>query len=187
VPFRAFVGIPLKAEPALVALLDALDATGADLKVVAPDHLHLTLSFLGDVPDDAAGPLARALDDATRGERAFPLALAGVGAFPSARRARVVWAGARDPARVSALAAKVRASLAAAGHQGDDKDFRAHVTLARVRSDRGADKVERFLQAHGRDELPTVPVEEVVLFRSTLGPHGPAYDRVHVARLGAID
>lgn len=181
--FRAFVGVPVSPSPALASLLDGLAATGADLKIVEPTHLHLTLSFLGDVPDDAAPIIAAALDDATRGQAAFSLRLQGVGAFPNVRHPRVVWAGSVDPERMVALALRVRQRLTAAGFPGDEKDFRAHVTLARVRSERGLDKVALFLREHGRDELPEEGVREVVLFKSTLGPHGPRYERVHSATL----
>lgn len=174
--FRAFVGVPVAAEPPLVRLLDDLGATGADLKVVAPENLHLTLSFLGTVPDDAAEPIGAALREATRDVEPFALDLHAVGAFPSASRARVVWAGIRNPKPVSDLAGKVRAALAVARMPQDTKDFRAHVTLARVRSPRGKSRLETFLRAHGHHELPTVPVTDVRLYRSVLGPHGPTYE-----------
>lgn len=181
--FRAFVGLPLDAAPPLVALLDGLAATGGDLKVVDPTRLHLTLSFLGDVPDDATPRLALALDEATRGQRAFPLAMQGVGAFPNVRHPRVIWAGTREPERLVSLALRTRERLAAVGFGGDDKDFRAHATLARVKSERGLDSVTRFLREHGRDELPEQSVREVVLFKSTLGPGGPSYQSLHAAPL----
>jgi 2'-5' RNA ligase len=183
VAFRAFVGTPLAREPRLDALLDALAATSADLKVVEGDHLHVTLSFLGDVPDDAAPRLAAALDEAARRVAPFELALEGVGAFPNARRPRVVWAGAADPRPLADLASRVRERLAEAGFPGDDKEFRAHVTLARVRSERGIGRLVDFLRDHGRDALPSFPVREAVLFRSDLSPHGATHRRLHEARL----
>ncbi|MFA5861861.1 MAG: RNA 2',3'-cyclic phosphodiesterase [Candidatus Thermoplasmatota archaeon] len=181
--FRAFVGVPVGPSPALASLLDGLAASGADLKVVEPTHLHVTFCFLGDVPDDAVPRIAAALDDATRGQTAFLFQLQGVGAFPNVRHPRVVWAGSKGPEQIVALALRTRERLGAAGFPGDAKDFRAHVTLARVRSERGLDKVVRFLREHGRDELPEERVREVVLFKSTLGPHGPSYERLHSAAL----
>lgn len=185
VTFRAFVGVPVAAEPPLVELLDALKATDADVKPVEPQNLHLTISFLGPVPDEAAPLIAAALHEAARGVEPFTLDLHAVGAFPSARRPRVVWAGIRNPRPVSELAVRVRASLAEAGQPQDSKDFRAHVTLARVRSERGHDRLAAFLRAHGHHELPTLSVRDVRLYKSVLGPAGPAYETVHVEPLGA--
>lgn len=184
-PFRAFVGVPVPSDPALVRLLDGLDALGADLKVVAPDHLHVTLSFLGNVPDDAPAALAEALDEAARATPPFDATLDGVGAFPSARRPRVVWAGSKDAAPLTGLSTRVRDALSARGYRGDDKDFRAHVTLGRVKGERGHERLVAFLREHGRDALPTVPVRVVNLYRSRLGAGGPTYDVLHEARLGA--
>lgn len=183
--FRAFVGVPVQEAPAITALLSGLAATRADLKVVAPENLHMTLSFLGQVPDEAAGPLSRALDAAVHGQPAFRAQLQGVGAFPSASRPRVVWAGVAEPAPLVALATRVREALAAAGHAGDDKEFRAHLTLARTRSPRGVDALVGFLREHARDPLPEIDVRDVRLYRSLLGPSGPTYETVHAAQLEA--
>ncbi|HEX2021587.1 MAG TPA: RNA 2',3'-cyclic phosphodiesterase [Candidatus Thermoplasmatota archaeon] len=183
-PFRAFAGVPVPADPRLLALLDGLRATRGDLKVVEPGNLHMTLSFLGQVPDEAAGPLSRALDEAAARFAPFRAQLSGVGAFPSARRPRVVWAGVQDPAPLAALANAVRDAFARAGHAGDDKDFRAHATLARVREGSRADDVARFLQRHASDPLPEIEVADARLYRSVPSPRGPTYEVVHAARLG---
>lgn len=181
--FRAFVGVPVDDEPRLRAALDGLAATGADLKLVDPSRVHLTLAFLGDVPDDAPSTLAPALDAATAGAPAFDVQLRGVGAFPTAGKPRVVWAGVHDAPRLDALAQSTRDHLAQAGFPGDDKPFRAHATLARTRSPRGLDALVKFLAAHRDDHLGTHRVAGVRLYRSTLSPQGPRYDVMHEARL----
>lgn len=183
--FRAFVAVPVPAEAALEGLAGELRGLPADLSVADPARHHLTLSFLGDVPDDAQPALAGAVDEACEGEKAFALELHGVGAFPNPQRARVVWAGARPEPRLDRLAQRVRERLAAAGFAGDDKPFRVHLTLARVRSPRGLQHVGAFLRAHADDALPKLPVEEVRLYRSTLHPRGARYDVLHAARLEA--
>lgn len=183
--FRAFVGVPVGPLPGLVRLLEGLDASGADLKTTLPEKLHVTLSFLGDVPEDATPVLAAALDSAAAGRPAFTIKLRGVGAFPHARRPRVVWVGLEDPRALVDLALATRARLDATGFPGDGKDFRAHVTLARVRSERGLDGAVRFLRDHGRDDAGEVEVRDVRLYRSTLGTGGAQHEVLHVAPLEA--
>ena len=183
--FRAFVGVPVGPLPPLVRLLEGLDACGADVRTVQPEQLHLTLSFLGSVPDDAAAPLSAALDASTRAFRPFRMRLKGVGAFPNARRPRVVWVALEDPKPMVDLALAVRGALRDAGFPGDDKDFRAHVTLARTRSEARLDRLVAFLRDHGRDDLADADVSEVRLYRSVLGPHGALHETVHAARLEA--
>lgn len=181
--FRGFAAVPVPADPALTALLDEIGPLRADVRAVHPDHLHFTLSFLGEVPDEARGPLGDALAEAARPVEPFDIELHGVGAFPSARRPRVVWVGVRDPRPLVNLAQRTRDAFANAGHRGDDKDFRAHLTLARVKSERGLEEIVRFLMLHGNDELPTIRAHETRLFKSVLGPHGPSYETLAVAPL----
>lgn len=185
--FRAFVAVPVPPEEALAVLCDELAASPADLKVVDPRKLHLTLSFLGDVPDEAAPRLAAALDAATAGLPAFAVQLHGVGAFPDARRPRVVWVGARPEPRMGVLAERVRAALAGAGFPGDGKPFKLHLTLARSRGPGGDPKAAGFVQANAERPLPLLPVREVRLYRSTLGRGGSTYDALHAARLSPED
>lgn len=181
--FRAFVGVPLQAEPTIQGILESLATSRADLKVVQPANLHATLSFLGDVPDDARGPLAGALDRAVEGVAAFDARLSGIGAFPHARRPRIVWMGIEDPRPLVALATRVRASLAQAGYAGDDKEFRAHITLARTRSERNLAELVAWLRDHAHDPLPEFHVTDARLYRSVLGPAGPTYETLHAASL----
>lgn len=183
--FRGFAAVPVPAEPALTALLDEIGRLRADVKPVQSDQLHFTLSFLGQTSEDAIVPLTMALQHAARGVAPFDVDLHGVGAFPSARRPRVVWVGVRDPKPIVELALRTREALARAGHPGDDKDFRAHLTLARVRSERNLEELVHFLRAHGDDALPTIRVAEARLYKSILGPAGPAYETLATAQLEA--
>lgn len=183
--FRAFVAVPVAPLPALGTLLDEIGRLRADLKTVEASQLHFTLSFLGNVPDEARAALGDAIREAARGVPAFDLELRAVGAFPSARRPRVVWAGVADPKAISELATLVRAELAKRDLPRDDKDFRAHLTLARVRSEKGVEDLVSFLRHHGHDDLGSIHVSEVVLYRSVLSPRGPAYEALETAPLEA--
>lgn len=176
--WRAFVGIPVTPSPALLALHDALAQSDADLKLVRPENLHVTVAFLGTVADEAAEPLGAALSRAAAGLKPFDSVLEGAGGFPNARRPRVVWVGLRPPEPLAQLAGRVKAELDAAGHPGDDKPFRAHVTLARARSPRGSETVARLLQEHADAPMGALPVRDIRLYRSTLGPHGPTYEPI---------
>lgn len=178
------MAVPLE-DPALDALCAALAATGADVKPTKPGQVHLTLAFLGDVPDEGVPAMGKAVDDACAATGAIPLQLHGVGAFPNAQAPRVVWAGARPSPPLDALAKRVRDRLDEAGFPSDPKPFRAHATLARVRSPRGLEGLRAFLAARREEALPLKILSRVVLFRSDQGPGGPSYHALHEARLGA--
>jgi 2'-5' RNA ligase len=174
---RLFFGIPLvgEAHAAAVAAQDRLRqaAGGARLGWAKPEQLHFTLSFLGE-QDEFAAKLAReAGREAAQAVGAFELTLAAAGAFPSAKRPRVLWLGAdRGAAEMTALADALRTALQARALPFDDKKFHAHATLARVRPEemRAAARALESLQA-----APTAVqrVSDFVLFESRLrGSHG---------------
>lgn len=105
-------------------------------RAVRPDNVHLTLAFLGAVPAAEAETVEGALRGVAASHGPLRVRWAGLGAFPSPHRPRVVWAGVapgEGDAAVVALARSVEAALAAVGHAVDARDrFHPHVTLARL-------------------------------------------------------
>lgn len=175
---RAFVAIPLPA--AASAAASTLLPAHAALRQVAPERMHLTLAFLGDVAPDVVPCAAAALEEAARRHRSFCLSFDQLGRFPASGPPRVVWLGVGEGrAAVVALAGDIRAALArrAIGH--DAKPLEAHVTLARL-SERALPEDIRAIGALLR-AARVAPVEarvdEVVLYESVLGRGGPRYTR----------
>ena len=174
---RLFIAAqPHGAEDALAETI-ALLRDGVRGRFVAPDSLHVTLAFLGDVPaarvEDAAGALSCAC---ARMPGPFDVRLGGLGSFGKRSRA-TLWQGVDDDnGELAELAAAVRGKLDARGFDFDRKRFRAHITLMR-----NADL------SHGALPAPfpaDARIEDAVLFRSDLsGPH-PVYEPLLVAPLG---
>jgi 2'-5' RNA ligase len=134
-------------------------AVAPELRWSAPTQLHLTVRFFGAVPDPVA--LAASLADPLRACAPFTLSLGGGGAFPSARRASVLWLGVRGGCGALTALAERLGPL--------DPPFRAHLTLARSRRRRDLRDVVAALDSCGESERWTVG--EVVLFESDAGTH----------------
>jgi 2'-5' RNA ligase len=136
---------------------------------------HVTLKFLGEVPEERFGEVREV---AGRSAGALPRTrsrLTGLGAFPSPRRARVVWVGLEDAEGVlAALAEGMEREFAAAGFRREERVWRPHLTLARFRT---PGPIEHALAEARLEDLPAEPfdVNEVVLFRSHLSPRGASY------------
>ncbi len=183
---RAFVAVvpPAGTLEPLRLLVERLRPAYGRLGWVAPERWHVTLQFLGDVPEPKLTRLQPRLAAVAAAIGPFHLVVRGGGAFPNPRRARVVWAGlAGDVAAVAELASGVRAAARHSRIALDATPFRPHVTLARVRRtgfDRGPDLVAALADATG----PDWPVTELLLMRSHLGPH-PRYEPLAVFPLGA--
>ena len=177
-PFRGFIAVEVGPLPPLLPLLDELRATGADLKVVAPENLHLTLKFLGDVSDERADAIVEAVRGACQGQDPFTMRLTGMGTFPPRGAPRVVWVGLEGAEPLEAIARALEERLLLLGYPAEDRPFRAHVTLARARSPQGKGAVIGVVKAHERDELGAVEVRDVRLMRSELSRAGPTYSVV---------
>ncbi len=171
--------LPEDVRASLAGAAARLRAAAPDVAWVAPENLHVTLKFLGQVDEAHLHALAAALAAAARGGPAFEARVVGLGAFPSVGRPRVLWAGVRDGAEaLAALAARVEAACVGLGFAPETRPFAAHVTLGRVRSlrcPRRAPRLADLLDAAAGEELGRLRVERVALMESRLSPHGARY------------
>lgn len=149
------------------------------LKWVRPEHIHLSLKFLGEVDDTREPELVAALQQAA-GRRAEPRPLAlqitGFGVFPDYHRPRVLWAGVTPDPGLELLQHAVEQAFGPLGFPTEGRAFRPHVTLARgAREARPKDftGLEEVLAGTAFDV--TVTVAEVDLMQSTLTQDGPVY------------
>jgi len=139
-------------------------------------NLHLTLKFLGSVPEANIEPVAGALREASVGMSPFEARIRGLGAFPSAGRPRVLWAGVADgAAQMTELARRVDTALVALGFAREERPFSPHITLGRVRRPARDPALTDALGRGATRELGRMPVPSVSLMRSELNPQGARY------------
>lgn len=163
-----------------------LVATGADVKWVEVPNLHVTMKFLGEVPEDKVPAIIAQADQVAKEAKAFVLSLGGLGAFPTQRAPRVVWAGLTDGVEeLKALARGLEDRLEKLGFKPEGRPFSAHVTLGRVRSPKGRDALAQALESARGCEIGTMNVEKFDLMQSILDRGGPQYSVVQEFRLGA--
>lgn len=159
-------------------LQEQLSSSGADLKLVAPGNLHLTLRFLGEIPRSKVEAVIRGLEKIAF--KPFRVKFEGVGAFPNLNRPRVLWVGVSEGVEeLKALAGRVEEVVLKAGIPRDPKGFTPHLTLARVRSGRNLPSLSRILRELSAVELGAMTVTAVRLKRSVLTPKGPIYSNLY--------
>ena len=170
---------------ALGAAIERLRKVAPDVAWVAPANLHLTLKFLGQVDARRLEEIAAGLRGAAAGLTAFDAVMAGLGAFPSASRPRVVWAGVAGGAPgLTELAGRVERACAALGFPPETRPFSPHITLGRVRAPRRDARLADLLAAAARDEFGRSRVEGLALMESELSRRGARYTERASARLG---
>lgn len=161
----------------LVTAEEELRETRADLKIVAKDNLHFTVKFLGEVPEATVKEIDRRLEGLAL--PSFEVQVKGLGAFPDARRPRVVWAGvARESERaISQAAAAFIGALEGVGAP-EDHPFSPHITLSRVRSAANAAELTSFIQRNSEREFGSTRIASLKLKSSVLSPRGATYSDV---------
>jgi 2'-5' RNA ligase len=169
---RVFVAVPLDEETRhrLAQLVRARVAIMPG-RPVPPENWHLTLRFLGELDDVGLDRLRAALDDADLGA-AFQVRWGTLGAFPRSSRAGVLWIGLEgDLDALHAMSDRVDEALEGAGHPPEDRPFRPHLTISRMRP-------EEDVRSVIADDAPLgVPtrVDRVAVFESRLGRGGAKY------------
>ena len=154
--------------------LDArLEAWRRDSRAALPsarwsrlEDSHLTLAFLGGRPAQEQDSILAAGREAVSDCEAFTLRTAGLGAFPSMNRARILWLGFVAEPALEQLATRLRRTMEPFG--AEDQPFRPHLTLARF-------KEPVLLPTLNEIESSTVRVEAIHLFRSDPQAEGPKY------------
>jgi 2'-5' RNA ligase len=174
---RAFTALEVSGQvlDSLVSFQDEIRATGADVKLVEKENLHFTVKFLGEITEAQAAESKSKLQGlALKGAE---VEVRGAGAFPTPSRPRVVWAGVRPEHEglVIPIANAVISSLEGIGER-DDRPFRAHITLGRVRSGRNAGQLAELLTRNHDRVFGTVRLSALKLKSSVLTPNGPVYN-----------
>lgn len=153
---------------------------------VKSENLHLTLKFLGHVSVSKFEDVCGALEKACSRARPIPLRISGCGAFPSEVKGRVFWLGLEgDVSGAVELASMLESNLEKMGFERDERPFRPHVTLGRMKKPMPCRNLvidlQRVLEEIGPLEFTAT---EVVLFRSILAREGPTYLSLMTFRLG---
>jgi 2'-5' RNA ligase len=178
---RLFVGIdpPAPAQDHLAQTIAGLAVVAAGARVTARTLWHVTLAFIGEVPDERLPVAVDALDRAVEGQPPVSLRIAGGGRFGRGQFT-ILWAGVHGDLRP--LRRAVTAALKAARLPYDDKRFHPHLTLARPGDRVPAEEVQQDVGTLAGYEGPQWTVEQLCLVRSYLGPK-PVYETLHTASL----
>jgi 2'-5' RNA ligase len=152
---------------------------------VRSELLHLTLKFLGEVPAESVDALCRLGEAAARAHSPRAVALAGFGAFPNLHHPRVVWMGMGDADVLALLADHLDRGSAPLGVPRDERPFRPHVTIGRIKGALAAPETAALAREAERASEPfTAWVGTIDLMRSTLSAGGPRYEVVATFPLG---
>ncbi|NLC70720.1 MAG: RNA 2',3'-cyclic phosphodiesterase, partial [Desulfuromonadaceae bacterium] len=172
---RAFLAVPL-AEPIVAAahrIQRELAGPLPEVRWTAPETMHLTIKFFGDVPQEGILRIMEIMHLTAPQLTAFDTGITGLGAFPSPRRATVLWLGVANLPAFRKLHAALEDGLAAAGIERDQRPFTPHLTLGR--SKKPFHLPDSLMEKYRHISCEATKAETLVLFESRLRPQGAVH------------
>jgi len=175
---RTFIAVtpPAQVAAQLDALVRDLARFDADVRWSAGASIHVTLKFLGEVSSELLPELVAALRQRVRLSAPFDLELQDLGGFPSLRSPRVLWCGLAGHQRLSELQSEVEGICTGFGYEPEQRPFRPHLTLGRVRGKRNLQPLVEHLASAPPSLHGKFTVDHVDVYRSTLRRTGAVYD-----------
>lgn len=175
---RAFIAIipPTALQQTMAEIRQVFQRLSLPWRWVTPDHIHLTLKFLGNVPDESVPSLLQAIEQASEGQTAFALHARSLGCFPHPARPRVLWVGLDDPGQaLGRLNERLIAALTPLGFPPEDRPFHPHLTLARVQNRSSLGRSHALLQTYQNRDFGEFLVTHIHLVKSQLRRDGSVY------------
>lgn len=174
---RSFIAFDLE-NPSILEQIsktqDQLTQTRANLKLVKPHNVHITLRFLGNITQDMINQIYEKMKKVSF--KPFDIEIEGIGVFPKPTRIRVIWIGIRDGAdELMNIFNQLEPQLQSLRFKPDPKGFTPHLTIARVRGSQHKAELIKRIQELRNQEFGVVKGECLRLKKSVLTPKGPIY------------
>jgi RNA 2',3'-cyclic 3'-phosphodiesterase len=186
---RAFIAVELPQEikDSLSRLQGQLKKSGADVKWIEPNNIHLTLKFLGEIDEKQLEKIIRIIEDTVKDKNAFHARISSIGAFPKINYPRVIWVAIdKGDNEAKQTAKELEEKIAKIGIPRENKAFSSHITIGRTRSTINRERLVKDLSALENNLANTdleFIVAKITLFKSALTPNGPIYESLKEASL----
>jgi len=188
---RLFIALPLPAsvENSLAVIIDDLKTKGGKVKWVKPQNIHITVRFLGETDKGLIPDIRNIMDNVGSKYNSYNLTIDRLGGFPNLNKPRVIWAGLKDDDQINIMARMVKEveyDIRKLGFDPEEKRFRPHLTLGRIKVAKGLEELLDSLRSYQLESF-SCKLNKLRLFKSTLTPQGPIYECLHEVMLGKQD
>lgn len=181
--FRAFVSVDVGDRIDWHSLRKELADVDRGVRPVKTEQLHLTLRFLGDTDEGLVDDLQGLMDRSVEDIIPFRLTFHGVGAFPNARKPRVVWIGLEGAEPLSVISEQLERGVVELGFVPEKRGFRPHATVARIKNVRRGGRLSSLIERWSDGHFGSMEVDSIHLKSSKLTPQGAIHTTVHTSRL----
>jgi 2'-5' RNA ligase len=183
---RCFIAIeiPESIKKYISELIDTLKKYNTDIKWVTRENLHITLKFLGNTPEILLPKIRESLINIVLSYKSFYIKIYATGVFPNKKYPRVIWVGIEDLVILNKLKKDIEDSMVLLGYQKEEKEFNPHLTLGRVRSQKGILNLVNELDNFKERDFGYANVKSIKLMKSELKPKGAEYSCLYEIPFG---
>jgi RNA 2',3'-cyclic 3'-phosphodiesterase len=153
-----------------------LEKKAINYRWVPVSNLHITINFIGEVEEQRVPDIINCISPIAAALAPFQLSLANVDAFPEERKGRVIWLGVQNSVTLRSLQQQCQAALLQSGFELELRDYRPHLTVARLRS---PVQLRDILSPYKRQHFGELTVQGITLYQSTLSGPFPHYGPLH--------
>lgn len=146
------------------------------IKWVEDWNLHITLFFIGNIDENIIDEIGNKLTDNLGKIKSFTLSSEGVGVFKNVYKPKILWFGIRQSENLTNLKLAVDKVISSFGFTIEERDFKPHLTIGRVRFIKNKDKIKNALEKYKEVEIQDFSINEVIFYESKLTPKGPVYE-----------
>lgn len=174
---RTFIAIDIESEikKTLSVLVGNLGRIGGNIKWVREQGMHITLKFLGKIESAKTSEINTILRKVSRDYRPFSLKIKGCGYFPHEKNPRIFWIGVEAEESLYLFQAQLEKELEKIGFSPENRTFRPHLTLGRVKTATFIKETIRELKKHEEEVFGEMIADKITFFQSILKPTGAEY------------
>lgn len=180
------VDIPDELKKKIAAVQDQMKPFDLPVRWVSKNAFHITLKFLGPVPEDSISRICEQLKPVAKNFSPFQISLCKLGVFPSPRAPRVIWMGidCKDN-RLTAINEQIEWQMQTLGFKREERPFTPHLTLGRSKGGENIAKLASYIKLYGADWVcGEFTARDLFLYRSDLKPTGAVYQKLHCFSFG---
>jgi 2'-5' RNA ligase len=184
VKFRVFIAVDIPVFPKILEFEKDIRNSGADVKLVEPENIHITLKFLGDTEEELIDKIEEVIKESCENIKPFNINLKSSGVFPNQNYIKVVWIGIENNENLGKISSSIDEGTSKFGFEKEKRKFSAHLTIGRAKSAKNKDRLLQIINKYRDVEFGNIDVKSIELKKSELTPKGPIYTTLKEVKLG---
>jgi 2'-5' RNA ligase len=177
---RIFIAIKINPNSNFLKKIEEIktDLKNSKIKWVNYNNFHLTLKFLGDTQTYQIEKIITELQKIAKQTKTFKISIKDFGVFPNTKKPRILWFGIDNDEKISEIATKINTNLSKYNFNADNKAFKPHLTIGRIKFTEETDKIKKHINNLKNRQIQEINIDKIILYESILKKEGPTYKAI---------